>query len=301
MLQLDAAQTRQRLPYAALLPALQLAARELAAGAIQAPERHSLALADGARYLVMPAVNARLAISKLVTVHPGNPAQGLAAIRGGLLVTDARDGALLALLDGPTVTARRTAALSMLGLQHFLPAGSVRRVALIGAGAQAAEHARAVHALFGAQIALSSRSVARAEALAAALRAEGVDVLLLPDAPSALRGAQAVITATTSRAPVLPEQIDDATLIVAIGAFTPEMVEVPAAEVRRRSLVVDTVEGARHEAGDLIQAGVDWGQVRALVDCLDAPLPLTGPAPWLFKTVGHAAWDLAAAGVALGY
>ncbi|MBA4040151.1 MAG: ornithine cyclodeaminase, partial [Planctomyces sp.] len=164
------------------------------------------------------------------------------------------------------------------------------------AGVQAAEHARAVHALFGAQITLSSRRAARAEALAAELRAEGVDVQLAADAPSALQGAQAVITATTSRAPVLPEQIDDATLIVAIGAFTPDMVEVPAALVRRRSLVVDTLEGARHEAGDLIQAGVDWSRVRALVDALDAP----PSGPLLFKTVGHAAWDLAAACVALG-
>lgn len=295
MLLLDAAQTRQRLPYVALLPVLENAVRELAAGAIQAPERHSLGLPGGARYLVMPAVNARLAISKLVTVHPDNPAQGLPAIRGGLLVTDARNGALLALLDGPTVTARRTAALSMLGLQRFVPAGSLRRVALIGAGAQAAEHARAVHALFGAQIALFSRSAARAEALAADLRAEGVDVELATCASIALQGSQAVITATTSRAPVLPESVDDATLIVAIGAFTPEMVEVPAALLRRRAVVVDTLEGARHEAGDLIQAGVDWAGVRALVDCLDSP----PKGPLLFKTVGHAAWDLAAAGVAL--
>ncbi len=296
MLLLDAAQTRQRLPYAALLPALEAAVRELAAGAIQAPERHSLALPGGARYLAMPAVNTRLAICKLVTVHPDNPVHGLAAIRGGLLVTDARDGALLALLDGPAVTARRTAALSMLGLQRFVPAGHLRRVALIGAGAQAAEHARAVHALFGAQIALSSRSAARAQALAAELRAEGVDVQWAVDVPSALQGAQAVITATTSREPVLPEPIDDATLIVAIGAFTPEMAEVPAALVRRRRLVVDTLEGARHEAGDLIQAGVDWTRVCALVDALAEP----PSAPVLFKTVGHAAWDLAAAGVALG-
>lgn len=295
MLQLDAAQTRQRLPYAALLPALEAAVRELATGAIQAPERHSLALPDGARYLVMPAVNARLAISKLVTVHPGNPAHGLAAIRGGLLVTDARDGALLALLDGPTVTARRTAALSMLGLQRLAPPGQLRRVALIGAGAQAAEHARAVHALFGAEIALHSRSAARAEALAAALRPEGVDVQLAADASAALQGAQAVITATTSRVPVLPEQLDDAALIVAIGAFTPDMVEVPAALVRRRRVVVDTVDGARHEAGDLIQAGVDWSDVLALHDAIDRP---PGGAV-LFKTVGHAAWDLAAASVAL--
>jgi ornithine cyclodeaminase/alanine dehydrogenase-like protein (mu-crystallin family) len=296
MLILDAEQTRQRLPYAALLPALAAAARRLAAGAIQAPERLVLPLPEGARYLAMPAADERLVIAKLITVHPGNPAQGLAAIRGQVLASDARTGETLALLDGPTVTARRTAALSMLGLRALRP-GSVRRVALIGAGVQAAEHARALQDCHpGVEIRLASRSADKAQALASQLRAEGIAAEAAADARSALDGADAVITATTSRVPVLPEQLDDATLIVAIGAFTPEMVEVPAAQVLRRRVVVDTLAGARHEAGDLIQAGVDWSRVQALADCLDAP----PGGPLLFKTVGHAAWDLAAAGVALG-
>lgn len=294
MLVLDAEQTRQRLPYAALLPALESALRRLAAGAIQAPERHSLSLPLGGRYLVMPAADARLAISKLITVHPGNPALGLAAIRGQLLVTDARDGAALALLDGPTVTARRTAALSLLGMQRLQPR-PIRRVALIGAGVQAAEHARALHEMLGVEIAISSRDPLRTAALVAALSAEGVAAVACADAAAALQGAQVVITATTSRSPVLPETLDDETLIVAIGAFMPEMAELPPALVHARQVVVDTLEGARHEAGDLIQAGVDWAAVKPLVDCLQ-----TAPAGALvFKTVGHAAWDLAAAGVAL--
>ena len=297
MLILDASQTRQRLPYAALLPALAAAARRLAAGAIQAPERLVLPLPEGARYLAMPAADERLAIAKLITVHPGNPSQGLAAIRGQVLASDARDGETLALLDGPTVTACRTAALSMLGLRTLRP-GPLRRVALIGAGVQAAEHARALQDCHpGVEIRLASRSREKVQALAGQLRAEGIAAVALPDIRSTLGGADAVITATTSRVPVLPEQLDDATLIVAIGAFTPEMIEVPPALVRARRVVVDTLEGARHEAGDLIQAGVDWGQVLPLAQALEAPP--AGGSPLLFKTVGHAAWDLAAVEVAL--
>ena len=296
MLILDAEQTRQRLPYAALLPALASAAHRLAAGVIQAPERLVLPLAEGARYLAMPAADERLAIAKLITVHPGNPARGLAAIRGQVLATDARSGETLALLDGPTVTARRTAALSMLGLRSLRP-GPVRRVALIGAGVQAAEHARALQACHpGVELRLSSRSADKALALTAALRSEGIAAEFQPDVGAALQGADAVITATTSRVPVLPEQVDAGLLIVAIGAFTPEMVEVPAAVVRARRLIVDTLEGARHEAGDLIQAGIDWAQVMPLAQALDAP---PAGAPLIFKTVGHAALDLAAVEVAL--
>jgi 1-piperideine-2-carboxylate/1-pyrroline-2-carboxylate reductase [NAD(P)H] len=61
--------------------------------------------------------------------------------------------------------------------------------------------------------------------------------------------------------------------------------------------VVDDVEGARHEAGDLIQAGVDWTGVRALGDILAGNKARPHGVP-VFKTVGQAAWDLAAARVA---
>ncbi len=291
---LDADATAARLPYARLIPALARALRELAAGRIQAPERHSLDLPGQGRYLVMPAVDQSLAISKLITVHPGNLARGLAVIRGQLLVSDAVDGAALAVLDGPTVTARRTAALSLLGLQTLRP-GPLRRVALIGAGVQAEAHARALHEQLGASLRISSRDTGRAEQLAQRLRALGADAQALADRAAALDGAELVLTATTSRSPVLPATLDPACLLIAIGAFTPQMCELPAALVRARRVVVDTLEGARHEAGDLLQAGVDWGQVLPLVDCLEVP-----PAgPLLFKTVGHAAWDLAAASVAL--
>ena len=81
------------------------------------------------------------------------------------------------------------------------------------------------------------------------------------------------------------------------------MAELPPALLHARAIVVDDIEGARHEAGDLIQAGVDWGNVRALGDILagNAAAPPGQPAcAPVFKTVGQAAWDLAAARVVTG-
>ena len=59
---------------------------------------------------------------------------------------------------------------------------------------------------------------------------------------------------------------------------------------------VDDRAGARHEAGDLIQAGIDWDEVRSLASALGAQATTdTGiKRPVMFKSVGCAAWDLAA-------
>ena len=292
---LDAAQTRLRTPYPALVDALAAAVVRLARGEIVAPERYSLDLPGGGRYLVMPAVDAHLAIAKLISVHPSNPARGHAAIRGRVLVADARSGETLALLDGPTVTARRTAAMSLLGI-HTLLGRPLRRAAIVGAGAQAREHAIALHETTGARIAVAARDAARARALCDELAACGIAAEPARDAADALRGADVVVCATSSRVPVLPEAVDATTLIVAVGAYTPAMAEVPPAVVRARRVVVDALEGARHEAGDLIQAGIDLAGVLPLDALLGSPPP--GGA-LLFKTVGHAAWDLAAAQLAL--
>ncbi len=173
----------------------------------------------------------------------------------------------------------------------------VRRVAIVGAGAQAFEHAIALHEVFGAQVDLVGRDAAQVRSLCQRLVQQGIAACVATDVHDALdRGFDAVITATNSRAPVLPPSVPSEVLVVAIGAFTPEMIEVPAGVVLSRQVVVDTLEGARHEAGDLIQAGVDWSRVHALAACLGADRPQHNV---LFKTVGHAAWDLAAAAVAL--
>ncbi len=292
---LDAAETRRRTPYPALVDALAAAARALARGEIAAPERLSLVLPEGGRYLVMPAADGRLAVTKLITVHPSNPACGRPAIRGRVVVADALGGGMLAVLDGPTVTARRTAAMSLLGIRTLL-ARPPRRAAIVGTGVQAREHAIALHCTTGAGIALAGRDAGRVAALAAELAVLGIAVEACADVAAALRGADVVVTATSSHEPVLPVAVDDATLIVAVGAFTPHMCEVPPGVVRRRHVVVDSVDGARHEAGDLIRAGLDASLLQPLAAALDRPAP---DGPVLFKTVGHAAWDLAAARVAL--
>ena len=75
------------------------------------------------------------------------------------------------------------------------------------------------------------------------------------------------------------------------------MAEVAPELVRQARLYVDTLEGARAEAGDLLQAGADWNLVQPLEAALQQPRPASSTV--LFKSVGHALWDLAAARLAV--
>lgn len=268
------------------------------AGTLDAPERLALPLPCDGSYLVMPAADTELAVTKLVTVHPHNRALGLPTIQGQVLVTDARDGRARMLLDGPTLTARRTAAVTALGLR-VLSRLPVRSVALVGTGEQAHEHTRLLTELGQIErVFVVGRSRSRADAFVEALKAfcPGVSLQAATSLEQALGAVDAVVTLTTATQPVLPDDLRDDLLVVGVGAFRPQMAELPPSLLRSRAVVVDALAGVRHEAGDLIQAGIDWAGVTELVDHLDAA-PAGRPA--VLKTVGHAAWDLAAAHVAV--
>ena len=292
---LNAFDTAQALPLSPLVDAIADAARAFHRGALLAPERTVLNV-PGGRFLVMPAVDEQLAITKLITVHLGNPAREMPAIRGQLFIADARTGDALLVLDGPTVTARRTSAVSLLGIRNLHPT-PVQRVVIIGAGAQAHAHAIAVHEVHAASIRIVTRTPEMGSTLATQLGREGVDVSVASIAsPNCFDAADVVIAATSSIVPVLPDRLDPTTLVVAVGAFTAAMAEIAPTMVHERTVVVDTLDGARHEAGDLLQAGIDFDNVRSIARCLDGDAPTHNV---VFKTVGHAAWDLAAAHVAV--
>ena len=96
MRQLDATATAAALPWAPLIEGLADLCRAHAAGQVACPPRQVLPLQSGGSLLVMPAVGPELAITKLVTVHPDNPARGLPTILGEVVVMDSASGARLA-------------------------------------------------------------------------------------------------------------------------------------------------------------------------------------------------------------
>jgi 1-piperideine-2-carboxylate/1-pyrroline-2-carboxylate reductase [NAD(P)H] len=295
---LDAAQTAARLPYGAL-------AREIAAlladSSVQVPPRLVQALPGGASLFVMPAFDARVAITKLITFTPANAGSGRPAIQGDVEHRDVATGQRRLILDGPTVTARRTAAVSLLAAQRLAP-NAHGPLLIVGAGAQGRAHLEAFAAGLGiAQVRIASRSAASAQALADHARSLGVKASVVSDVDAQMNACPLVVTCTPANGVVLRALPRPDAFVAAVGAFTPAMVELDGALCRHfadhGTVIVDTPD-AQHEAGDLLQAGLDvtrFADLRSVV--LHPPMDRRGPV--LFKSCGWAGWDLAAARCAL--
>jgi len=299
---LDADATAAALPWGDLVDALERTIADAAAGRVQSPERWVLPVAPGTTWFLMPAWLAPdagdLAAIKLITHAAGNPAHGLPAILGDVLVIRASTGERLALLDGPTVTARRTAAVSLLAAQRLAPTAA-GPLLIVGTGVQARAHAQAYAAVLGvAEILVRGRTPARSADFAAALRAEGLPARPGDDLAAALRYCPLVVTATPAREACLSGSVRDDAFVAAVGAFTPTMIELDPAltrDIARRGRVVLDSAAARREAGDVIIAGLAPDSLPTLVD---RPQRCAG-GPVLFKSCGSALWDLAAARCAM--
>lgn len=294
----DAEQTAQALPYPRLVAAIEAVLQDVRNGTIVAPPRQFVPLGGGASLLLMPATAADLAITKLVTIHPANAGGRLPVIQGEVVVLDAATGERLGILDGATLTARRTAAVTLLAAQRLAaePSGPLL---IVGAGVQARSHLDAfVECLGVRQVFITARSFVHATNLVDRARERGIDAKAVSTPDEVLDRVRLIVTATTSSLPVLPDQVAEGTFVAAVGAYTPEMAELPPTLVRRAGLYVDTLEGAQAEAGDLLQAEIDWATVTPLLDLTLQERPVHGIQ--VFKSVGHAYWDLAAARAAFG-
>lgn len=241
--------------------------------------------------------------AKLVTVAPGNRERGLPAIHALVALMDPRTGVPVAVMDGEWLTALRTGAGSGLATDLLaLPDASV--LAVIGAGPQARTQIEAVRAVRPIrEIRVHSRTGGSARALAAEM--EGVDVSVADTSEAAVQGAQVVVTATDSCAPVIPDRLSPGTHVNAVGGYRPDMQEIPSSLMGRARVVVDQVEATLAEAGDVVvpvSSGVlvpaDLVELGEVVN--GTAVGRTSPAEiTVFKSVGNAAQDLAVARVAL--
>ncbi|MEP7209155.1 MAG: ornithine cyclodeaminase family protein [Casimicrobiaceae bacterium] len=301
----DAATIRARLTWPRMLDALEAALRS----EVEAPLRTSHAVdvpgAPAASLLMMPAWRrgARLGV-KLVTVFPGNRAQGARSVTAVYVLFDARDGTALALFDGEELTARRTAGASAYAARYLARQES-RHLVMVGAGRQA-------HGLVAAhcavrpidRVSLWSRTPERARTAAEVMCATGLPVTATTDLEGAVRSADVVSCATLATTPVvLGAWLLPGTHVDLVGAFRAHMRETDDAVLQRARLIaVDDREAALAEGGDVVHGlasgaiGVDRigpslaDLARGLHPGRTDPESIT-----VFKSVGFALEDLAAA------
>lgn len=301
-------QVRAALPYPALMDALRVAFAE--ADQAQVPRRHAHPLPGDATLLLMPAWRAQRQLGiKLVTVTPSNRERDLPTVHALYVLSDTDTGAPLAIIDGEALTLRRTAAVSALA-SRFLSRADSRSMLMVGTGRLAPEMVVAhCHARDIERVMVWGRSERKAQETIERIKQAG-----LPDHVSidtelvlaaACAGADIICCATTSTEPLLrAEWVKPGTHIDLVGGFRPNMREADDALMSTTALFVDTLEGALAEAGDLvqpIQAGLlQATDIRADLSALarashpgrQSPEQIT-----LFKSVGSALADLAAAGL----
>lgn len=297
---IDADATRAALPMDRLVDALHAA---FVAGA-EAPLRHRHALPDNASLLLMPAWQRSALGVKIVTVFPGNGARGLNAVSSTYLLCDGETGRHLAIIDGNEITGRRTAAASALA-GRYLARQDASRLLIVGSGHVAGLMAEAWSAVRPIRhVAVWNIRHAGAERLAAQLEVAGYNVAATEELEAAVRSADIVSCATLSQTPLVRGAwLEPGTHLDLIGAYMPTMRESDDDAVRMSRVFIDT-DAALAEGGDIVQPIASGAVARdAIAGTLfslcrgEVPGRRDAQEITLFKSVGSAIEDLAAAGL----
>jgi ornithine cyclodeaminase len=263
---------------------------------------------EGNTLLLMPAISGESYATKLVSVFPENVEKSLPVVMGTVLLNDSLTGEPLALLNGSTVTALRTGAVGAVGIRYITPE-TCSRVGIVGTGVQGfnqAFFASFVRNL--SHIYVYGRSPRKTETLVMKLKQalteqkasnmNSTTVQPVNSPEELLKDSQAVITATASPGPVLP---DDGNLLkgkhfVGIGSFRPTMREFPRSLFTRLKEVYVDTHHAKAESGDLAvplkEGWIDDKQVFTLGRKITEGRGVSPGETTLFKSVGMALFDL---------
>lgn len=311
LLYLSAAEVRRALPMPDAIAAMREAFVELSCGQPTIPARVRIDVAEEEGVaLCMPCHSGaqRLLGVKVATLFGRNRRHALPLLHALVLVADGVTGVPLAVMDGAALTMLRTGAASGVATDCLArPDASV--VAVFGAGVQARTQLEAVCCVRRVQHGrVYDPAPAAAEQFAAEMAQRlGISVERAASSAEALKDADVVCTATTARSPVFQDhEIAPGTHLNAVGAYHPDVSEVPPETVCRARIVVDHAASVLEEAGDLLiplrlgliteaRLRTELGAVLAQ----RAPGRADAEEITLFKSVGVAIQDLYAAARAL--
>lgn len=255
--------------------------------------------------LLMPCFTRDSLATKLVTLCPENPKSNLPVLAGLVVLNDINTGIPLAILDGPVLTALRTAAVAGVGMRHLAPPDTTA-YGIVGAGVQGFYQAwMAAAAQDLTDIYVYDLDWNRSGALATQLAEQLPKLAIHPvrDLRELLEACQTVTTATTAHVPVLPE---DRTLlqgkhVTAVGSYQPHVREIPQALYELIETVYIDTHDAIAESGDIIhplrEGWITSHQIQTLGRHISQQSSPRTPRDetTFFKSVGMALFDVTAA------
>lgn len=309
---LSAADVAAALPMAEAIGGMKYAFAQLSTGRADVPLRSHLEIGGGGTTLVMPAYlidSDDLAI-KIVSVFPQNPQLALPTIHALVLAIDTATGKPLALLEGGTLTAIRTGAVSG-AATDLLARPDAAVAAIIGSGVQSRTQLEAVCTVRSIEeVRVFSLNPAQAEQFAQELAGRGPipsSISIMQDANEAVEGADIICTATTSSTPVFDgSHLKPGAHVNGVGSFMPTMQEIDVLTIQRSLVIVDSRAAALAEAGDLI-IPLENGDINHDHIVAELGEVIVGIHPGrtdasqitFFKSVGVAVQDAAAASIAI--
>jgi alanine dehydrogenase len=284
---LDEAAVDRLLRMEEVIPAMERALADFSSGKVVQPVRTMLPVVEYEGFLgLMPAYTGAALGTKLVAFYPHNT--DVPTHHATILLFKPETGEPLISMDGRLITEVRTAAVSAVATE-FLARPDASVLAIIGSGVQARSHLEAL------RLVRDFREVRVWSPRRAAAFAEEHGVRAAAAAEEAVRGADVVVTATTSPTPVLSgEWLSPGVHINAVGAPRPNWRELDDEVLRRSRVYVDSREAAQKESGDVIAAGeisAEIGEVTAGTK----PGRRSAEEITLFKSLGLAVEDVATA------
>ncbi|KAA3625044.1 MAG: ornithine cyclodeaminase family protein, partial [Bacteroidetes bacterium] len=254
--------------------------------------------------LLMPAWDpGKNAGVKVVVVSPHNREKDLPTIQGTYLYFDSPTGTLKAILEAKTLTNKRTAAASALA-SRYLSRKNASSLLLIGTGSLSPDLVRAHCSVRSInQVWIYGRSLQKAQRIANILEEEGFPATAIEDLDSFIPKADIISCATTSDSPLFSGKLlQKGQHLDLVGSYRPNMREVDDDAILQSSVFLDNYVGGMKETGDIvipIKKGVlDPDSIKAdLFELCSKIKPgrQTAEEITLFKSVGHALEDLAAA------
>ena len=293
-------EVREVLTYGALIPAIRRALMDYAAGLVIQPPRTIMRTGveeDRRRdgwFGVMPAIHGDTMGVKTVTFYRRNAELGIHTHMAMIELLDRATGQPLALMDGRLITEMRTAATTAAGFEAIAPlhfARPARSLGILGSGVQAKAHIEALRVVWPEmnEVRIWSPTAGHAQQLAEAAGGQSVSI-------EEAAAAEVVLTVTTAVDPVLKGRwLAPNAVILAVGATGDGARELDDEVMRTSYLVAESRECVGRESGDVRGSGAkieaEIGEVFAQPEA--ASIPGTGRV--VYKTVGMAIEDLAAA------
>jgi thiomorpholine-carboxylate dehydrogenase len=285
---LDEEQIRQHLRMTDLIPAMEKALIDFSAGKMTQPVRSVITVdPSGGFFGMMPALTSEGLGIKIVTFYATNTERGVPTHMATIFLVDPETGTPLAVMDGRLITEMRTAAVSAAATNLLAPPDA-KVLAILGSGVQARSHADALRTVRNfEEIHTWSPTREHTERFAKEIGAKAVS------AEEAVRDADVVVTATSSKAAILKGSwLKRGCHVNAVGGCRPDWRELDD-EAMQNVVFVDSRDAAMKESGDVILSGAKI--YAELGEALAGKVPSRANETTVFKSLGMAVEDIAAA------